>query len=74
MRYKPFLVGLLLSLLLVGCTLALSLTGDKYKPTAQSGLAVTANEIDQLIRSGNTQAAAEKAQQLVSEAGSVKNG
>ena len=73
MRYKPFLVGLLLSLLLVGCTLALSLTGDKYKPTAQSGLAVTANEIDQLIRSGDTQAAAEKAQELVSEAGSVKN-
>ena len=73
MRYKPFLVGLLLSLLLVGCTLALSLTGDKYKPTSESEMAVTANEIDRLIRSGDTQAASQKAQQLVNAANSAKS-
>ena len=46
MRYKPFVVGLLLSLLMVGCTFILTRTGDKYKPTAASDMAVTANEID----------------------------
>ena len=73
MRYKPFLVGLLLSLLMVGCTFVLTLTGDKYKPTSESEMAVTANEIDRLIRSGDTQAASQKAQQLVNTANSAKS-
>ncbi|MBQ1536522.1 MAG: sensor histidine kinase, partial [Ruminococcus sp.] len=68
MKYKPFLIGMLLSIALI-VTALLSYTGnDKYEPDRQAAVAVGANEVYNLINSGDTKAAAERARQLSAEA------
>lgn len=71
MRYKPFVVSVLLSLAVITCTLVVFLTDSKPEKSGISQLAVQANEVDNLVRSGDTDAASAKSQQLVRSAQEV---
>ena len=68
MRYKPFVIGVLLSLVLIAAALLSYTDTDKYEPDKQASVAVGANEVYNLINSGDTKAAAERARQLSAEA------
>ncbi len=61
MRYKPLMIGALLSLVLIAVTVFVAVSGkDNSSRDDISALAVTANEAENLMRSGDTQAAEEK--------------
>ncbi len=68
MRYRPLLIGAILSAVVIICSLVVVLLSDKPETNGISQLAVQANEVDNLVRSGDTLAASEKAQQLVDSA------
>lgn len=72
MRYRPFIIGILLSLALVCLTLFLAYgSEDKYAPTLEGRYSVTANEIVNAINSQDYVKAAEIAAQLKTESGSA---
>ena len=75
MRAKPFIIGALLSLVVIAAALAVAAASraDKYEPQAEGSYAVTAGEIENLINAGDTQAAVLKAQQLKADARLAKN-
>ena len=75
MRAKPFIIGALLSLVVIAAALAVAAASraDKYEPQAEGSCAVTAGEIENLINAGDTQAAVLKAQQLKADARLAKN-
>ena len=52
MRAKPFLIGALLSVVVIAAALAVTLAQreDRYEPKAEGRYAVTAGEIENLIR------------------------
>ncbi|MBR6044157.1 MAG: HAMP domain-containing histidine kinase [Ruminococcus sp.] len=68
MKYKPFIVGAVLSLTVVLCTLVVFLSSRSTKDETLPKLAVEANEVVNLIEAGDTAAAAAKAAQLRSDA------
>ena len=59
---------MLLSLVLIAAALLSYTDTDKYEPDKQASVAVGANEVYNLINSGDTKAAAERARQLSAEA------
>lgn len=75
MRAKPFIIGALLSLVVIAAAFAVAAASraDKYEPQAEGSYAVTAGEIENLINAGDTQAAVLKAQQLKADARLAKN-
>lgn len=75
MRAKPFIIGALLSLVVIAAALAVAAASraDKYEPQAEGSCAVAAGEIENLINAGDTQAAVLKAQQLKADARLAKN-
>lgn len=68
MTYKPLIVGVLLSVIILITSLLVVSVDDSYKPKDNSILAVRANEISACISSGRTDDAAQKAELLISEA------
>ena len=73
MKYKPFIIGMLLSIALI-VTALLSYTGnDKYEPDRQAAVAVGANEVYNLINKGDIKAASERAKLLSAEAAPKDN-
>lgn len=75
MRAKPFIIGALLSLVVIAAALAVAAASraDKYEPQAEGSYAVTAGEIENLINAGDTQKALQKAQQIQEDARLAKN-
>lgn len=75
MRAKPFLIGALLSVVVIAAALAVTLAQreDRYAPKAEGRYAVTAGEIENLINAGDTQKALQKAQQIQADARLAKN-
>ncbi len=67
MRYKPFAAGAVLSLIVILCTLMLFLNSRSSNEDIPK-LSVKANEVENLIVAGETEAAAEKAEQLKEDA------
>ncbi|MBR6102196.1 MAG: HAMP domain-containing histidine kinase [Ruminococcus sp.] len=68
MKYKPFITGAVLSLIVVLCTLGVFLSSRDEKNEYLPRLTVEANETANLIASGDTGAAAAKAAQLKADA------
>lgn len=67
MKYRPILMGAVLSALMILFTLIVFVNSSS-PPSKSAQVAVEANETENLIRSGDTAAAAEKAAQLRSDA------
>lgn len=68
MSYKPLIVGVLLSVIIVLTSLIVSYGEDRYKPKDLSNIAVRANEISVCIASEDYADAATKAELLKTEA------
>lgn len=71
MRYKPLIISAVLSALIILCTLIVSYSTAKPENKEAAGIAVAANEVNNLLRSGDTAAASEKTKELIAAAQSV---
>lgn len=75
MKIKPFIIGALLSLVVVLTALAVVLVSrpDRHEPETEARIAVTAGEAEALISSGDTQKASQKLAQIKADAQTIKS-